>query len=69
MVLIGGFIIALGTGALPEESISVSAALLTLLATGLLQNLRSIISESSGIEDTNGHDLPSVGKANKKEKV
>ena len=52
VVLIGGFIVALAVGALPEESVSVSSALLTLLATGLLQNLRSIISESNGHEES-----------------
>ena len=48
MVLIGGFIIALAMGGIPDEQISVASALLTLLATGLLQNLRSIISETNG---------------------
>ena len=52
VVLIGGFIVALAVGALPEESVSVSSALLTLLATGLLQNLRAIISESNGHEES-----------------
>jgi len=51
-LLIGGFIIAMATGALPDESIATGAALLTMLSAGLLQNLRSIISESNG----NGHD-------------
>ena len=51
MVLIGGFILALATGSMPEETIATSAALLTMLSAGLLQNLRSIISESNG----NGH--------------
>jgi len=50
MVLIGGFIIALSTGAIPEDAIATASALLTMLSAGLLQNLRSIISES------NGHD-------------
>jgi thiol:disulfide interchange protein len=52
MCLIGGFILALATGSMPEETIATSAALLTMLSAGLLQNLRSIISESNG----NGHD-------------
>ena len=64
MVLIGGFIIALATGALPEDAISVSSALLTLLATGLLQNLRSIISESNG---SSHDDDPKPRQSSKKE--
>jgi len=51
-VLVGGFIVAMATGALPDESVATGAALLTMLSAGLLQNLRSIISESNG----NGHD-------------
>jgi len=49
-VLIGGFIVAMATGALPEESVATAAALLTMLSAGLLQNLRSIISESNGLD-------------------
>ncbi len=52
VVLIGGFIVALGTGALPDEAVATAAALLTMLASGILTNLRSIISETNG----NGHD-------------
>ena len=48
MVLIGGFIIALSTGAIPEDAIATASALLTMLSAGLLQNLRSIISETNG---------------------
>jgi len=54
VLLIGGFILLLGTGAVPEESISVASALLTLLVTGLMANLRSIISEGQAT-DTNGN--------------
>jgi len=50
-VLIGGFIVAMATGALPDESIATGAALLTMLSAGLLQNLRSIISEGNGHEE------------------
>ena len=57
-VLIGGFIIMLGAGTIPDESISVASALLTLLVTGLMANLRSIISEGNATVDTNGHDEP-----------
>ena len=57
-VLIGGFILMLGTGSIPDESISVASALLTLLVTGLMANLRSIISEGNATVDTNGHDDP-----------
>jgi VIT1/CCC1 family predicted Fe2+/Mn2+ transporter len=60
VVLIGGFIGMLGTGAIPDESVSVASALLTLLVTGLMANLRSIISEGSPTEEPNGngHDAP-----------
>ena len=60
VLLIGGFIIALSTGTIPDESISVASALLTLLVTGLMSNLRSIISEGNATEDTNGngHSTP-----------
>tara|TARA_R100001443_G_scaffold45195_1_gene58193 strand:- start:3128 stop:3622 length:495 start_codon:yes stop_codon:yes gene_type:complete len=57
VVLIGGFIGMLGTGAIPDESVSVASALLTLLVTGLMANLRSIISEGSPTEENgNGHE-------------
>ena len=60
VLLIGGFIIALSTGTIPDESISVASALLTLLVTGLMSNLRSIISEGNATDDTNGngHSTP-----------
>ena len=50
--LVGGFVIALSTGSIPAEATATSSALITLVMTGLLANLRSIISESNG----NGHD-------------
>ena len=56
VLLIGGFILLLGTGAVPDESISVASALLTLLVTGLMSNLRSIISEGQVDTNGNGHD-------------
>ena len=43
LVLIGGFILVLATGAVPEDQVSVASALLTLLVTGLMANLRSIV--------------------------
>ena len=55
VVLIGGFIGMLGTGAIPDESVSVASALLTLLVTGLMANLRSIISEGSPTDEPNGN--------------
>jgi len=54
-ILIGGFIVMLGTGAIPDESVSVASALLTLLVTGLMANLRSIISEGSPQDEPNGN--------------
>lgn len=57
VLLIGGFILLLGYGAVPDESISVASALLTLLVTGLMSNLRSIISEGQVVDTNgNGHD-------------
>tara|TARA_R100001510_G_scaffold31704_1_gene28371 strand:+ start:5933 stop:6442 length:510 start_codon:yes stop_codon:yes gene_type:complete len=70
MVLVGGFIAALATGAIPDESVSVASALLTLLATGLLQNLRSIVAETNGHEENgngNGHDTKAKSPAKKPE--
>lgn len=53
VLLIGGFIGMLGTGAIPDESVSVASALLTLLVTGLMANLRSIVSEGASTDDSN----------------
>jgi len=47
VLLIGGFIIMLGTGAIEDEHVSVASALLTLVAGSLMQNLRSIVSEGA----------------------
>jgi VIT1/CCC1 family predicted Fe2+/Mn2+ transporter len=55
VLLIGGFIAMLGFGAIPEDSVSVASALLTLLVTGLMANLRSIISEGSPSPEENGN--------------
>lgn len=64
LVLIGGFIVMLATGSIPDEQVSVASALLTLLVTGLMSNLRSIISESPAPDEapTNGHDEESEDK-------
>ena len=56
--LVGGFVIALSTGSIPAEATATSSALITLVMTGLLANLRSLISESNG----NGHDEDSDPK-------
>ncbi len=61
VLLIGGFILCLACGSIPDESISVASALLTLLVTGLMANLRSIISEGAA-EETNGHTSPTKPK-------
>jgi len=45
----------LGMGTIPDESVSVASALLTLLVTGLMANLRSIISEGKPNEEPNGN--------------
>jgi len=69
VLLIGGFIAMLGFGALPSDQVSVASALLTLVATALMQNLRSIVSEgaadaSDANGNGNGHDdeKPKVSK-------
>lgn len=55
VLLIGGFIIMLGTGAIQDEHVSVASALLTLVAGSLMQNLRSIVSEGAAeASDANG---------------
>ena len=56
VLLIGGFIVMLGTGAIPDDQVSVASALLTLVATALMQNLRSIVSEGAAdASDANGN--------------
>jgi hypothetical protein len=50
-LLIGGYIAALATASIPDEAMSTSAALLTLLCTGLLANLRSVISNEGNVDD------------------
>lgn len=57
LVLIGGFIVMLSIGAIPADQVSVASALLTLLVTGLMANLRSIIASEGGI----GSDDPASG--------
>jgi len=52
--LIGGFIAALASGGIPEEATATASALLTLLVTGLLQNLRSVVTGKMD-DDTNGN--------------
>jgi len=62
VLLIGGFIVCLACGSIPDESISVASALLTLLVTGLMANLRSIISEGAGTEE-NGKPVKKPGSS------
>jgi len=61
-VLIGGFVLALSGGGIPEEATATSSALLTLLVTGLLANLRSVVSNEGNVDDVagngNGKDKP-----------
>lgn len=57
LLLVGGFIVALATDALSEDHAAVASALLTLLATGLLANLRSIVT-------SNGHRESRPSKSN-----
>ena len=65
-MLVGGFMVMLGTGAIPEDSISVASALLTLLVTSLMANLRSIISESPDQADKGKLDTGSSDKGKSK---
>jgi hypothetical protein len=62
LILIGGFIVMLSTGAIPADQVSVASALLTLLVTMIGANLRSIISESPVVEEpsSNGQDPEDV---------
>ena len=60
-LLIGGFIAALTTGTIPEEATATSSALLTLLVTGLLANLRSVVTGKEE-ENGNGHEAPAAKK-------
>ena len=63
LILIGGFILMLSMGTIPQEQVSVASALLTLLVTMIGANLRSIISESPAPDEpTNGHDDEPEGK-------
>ena len=62
-VLIGGFIAALAMGTIPDEATATASAMLTLLITGLMQNLRSVV--TGKMEDNgngNGHDEPKKKK-------
>jgi len=68
VLLVGGFIVMLGTGSIPDESISVASALLTLVAGSLMQNLRSIVSEGAAeASDANGNGNGN-GESHSKEK-
>jgi len=53
-LLIGGFIGALAMGTIPDEATATASAMLTLLITGLLQNLRSVVTGKMD-DDTNGN--------------
>ena len=68
-LLIGGFIAALTTGTIPEEATATSSALLTLLVTGLLANLRSVISNEGNVADMANGKAKDKGPAPKDKKV
>lgn len=53
-LLIGGFIGALAMGTIPDEATATASAMLTLLITGLLQNLRSVVTGKMD-DDSNGN--------------
>jgi hypothetical protein len=63
-LIIGGYITALATASIPDEAMSTSAALITLLTTGILANLRSVISNEGNVDEVaNGkhEDEPNGG--------
>ena len=51
MLLVGMFLLTLGTGMIQTDQVPVVSALLTLLVTMIGANLRSIVSESNGHDD------------------
>ena len=51
MLLVGMFLLTLGTGMIETDQVPVVSALLTLLVTMIGANLRSIVSESNGHDD------------------
>ena len=58
-LLIGGFVLALSFGGIPDEATATATSLLTLLVTGLLANLRSVVSNEGNVDDVangNGKD-------------
>ena len=58
-VLIGGFVIGLSGGTIPQEATATASAMLTLLITGLLANLRSVVSNEGNVDEvTNGNGKP-----------
>jgi multidrug efflux pump subunit AcrA (membrane-fusion protein) len=66
-LLIGGFVGALALDTIPEEATATASAMLTLLVTGLLANLRSVVTgkvEENG--NGNGHDEPATKSPGKK---
>ena len=50
-LLIGGFVLALSFGGIPDEATATATSLLTLLVTGLLANLRSVVSNEGNVDD------------------
>jgi len=70
-ILISGFIAALAMGTIPDEATATASAMLTLLITGLMQNLRSVVTgkmdDGNGNGNGNGHDEPKKKAPGKKQ--
>jgi hypothetical protein len=62
LLLIGGFLILMTTDALPDESVSVAASIITLLITGIMTNLRTIVT-SNGKTHEDGLPEPAPAKS------
>jgi VIT1/CCC1 family predicted Fe2+/Mn2+ transporter len=63
-LLIGGFVGALALNTIPEEATATASAMLTLLVTGLLANLRSVVTgkaEENGNGNGNGEPAKTKG--------
>lgn len=53
--ILGGYVAFLSSGEMDASTTATSSALITLVMTGLLSNLRSIISEGDVTESSNGN--------------
>tara|TARA_Y100000310_G_scaffold268644_1_gene281341 strand:- start:1960 stop:2400 length:441 start_codon:yes stop_codon:yes gene_type:complete len=51
LLIVSGFVIALTTNAIPDKAVSTCATVITLVITGLMANLRSIITGNGHAEE------------------